>query len=46
MNKIVPDNTPRCSPKDWSDKILKAASNLSISVPTASSKKEDEMEEE
>jgi len=30
LNKIMPDNTPRCSPKDWSEKVLKVPSTLSI----------------
>merc|ERR1719186_1006791 len=27
LNKVIPDNTPRCSPKDWSEKVLKAPSS-------------------
>ena len=30
LNKIIPDNTPRCSPKDWEEKINKAAANKAV----------------
>merc|ERR550532_2765125 len=30
LNKIRPDNTPRCSPKDWHDKINRAANIQNI----------------
>lgn len=36
LNKIRPDNTPRCSPKDWEDKIAKAASAASNVVTSLS----------
>jgi len=30
LNKIVSDTTPRCSPKDWKDKVSKAANNCAV----------------
>ena len=30
LNKILPDNTPRCSPKDWQEKINKAAASKAM----------------
>ena len=30
LNKILPDNTPRCSPKDWQEKINKAAAKKAL----------------
>ena len=31
LNKSLPDNTPRCSPKDWLEKINKAAASKAVS---------------
>jgi len=42
LNKIMPDNTPRCSPKDWSEKVLKVPSTLSIPGHTKMEVAEDD----
>jgi len=44
LNKVIQDNTPRCSPKDWAAKLSKAASILSVSVPSESSEANEESE--
>jgi len=46
LNKILPDNTPRCSPKDWSEKISKAVTGSAITTPGADSKQEDESDDD
>eukprot|EP00090_Calanus_glacialis_P004674 TRINITY_DN13527_c0_g1_i1.p1 TRINITY_DN13527_c0_g1~~TRINITY_DN13527_c0_g1_i1.p1 ORF type:complete len:460 (-),score=70.14 TRINITY_DN13527_c0_g1_i1:189-1568(-) len=44
LNKVIADNTPRCSPKEWADRISKAASNLSVSLKSESSEANEESE--
>jgi len=44
LNKVVADNTPRCSPKEWAERLSKAASNLSVSLKSESSEPNEESE--
>jgi len=46
LNKVTSDNTPRCSPKDWKDKISKAAMSISNSKPAQFNDQKIEEEEE